>query len=578
MDCSSTSGNPYSPSCIASTSTSCTSSTSCTTKTRIPNAVISGSFSSTSCATASLYEVSAPPGCNSPSGMRWTQGESDGHDLTQPSPCRQRITANGRVYSPFSYGGDDRYRGSCCGWMATALGSLWRGSRMPFTPRESQRRISVNASARQAVIDALGGPDAVRRIPNVFLHYPNSEDPEDGELESIPCYIGKIDRLLFTTQKSSIVQGVDDTGRAFVAVSVRNRRTGELHTGVLAQRYRETTLAGRYGVSEGAIWCAEGVLQSGSLTAVPSEEPKFLAKLRALVKDEDPEWRLDFAREPFGPLRRVKTVNTLGLQVRSDRQDLFLTRGLVLRNVMNGFASAFIGPEAAKQIPVVVLHYPADPCEPGLEKIDECPEEVPLSIFTAANSSVVQGCDTLGRFILTVCVENRSTGEIKTGLLTQPYDDKTSKAIVDLARAGSKVLPCGQWAVSGVLRRLSPFGNVVLIEPDTLTGFCCELSALMRGMDPVWRLTLPSCSSSSGTVATGYHVEVIRGALAVPSFGSDPDGSPSSAGYSSSDPDSPSSSEGYSSPDPDGSVAHGQGMGATSSSLNRRHPTGSGDV
>lgn len=168
---------------------------------------------------------------------------------------------------------------------------------MPFAPWESRRRVAVNASAREAIVAALGGAKAVKRIPTVCLHYP--PDSMDSELESVPTHITSVPLELFAQKSSSILQGLDATGRAFVAVCAKKRTSGQMSVGILAQCYRETTLDS--GIFEGSIvgqyWYVQGIFTGSSHAAVfhvdvPSGRPKFLAKLRALVQGQDPEWEL----------------------------------------------------------------------------------------------------------------------------------------------------------------------------------------------------------------------------------------------------------------------------------------------
>ncbi len=137
-----------------------------------------------------------------------------------------------------------------------------------------------NARPREAIVAALGGVEGCKKIPTVNLVHPLVNQAPG--VESVPDYLECPSMEDFKKGESGIIQGIDATGRAYVAVRVEDKETGKIQYGILNQRMREVGIFGDR-------WNGEEVLEKNPARSDMSD---VLQTLSQLVQGTHQKWAL----------------------------------------------------------------------------------------------------------------------------------------------------------------------------------------------------------------------------------------------------------------------------------------------
>lgn len=145
------------------------------------------------------------------------------------------------------------------------------------------QKLESNAQTRLHIVAALGGNSSCSRIPTVNLNF---QTIDNSPLQIVPqCLEGPLlKNLIFQKDmKSPIAQGLDPTGRCYLALEVINKETVETEANnpqqvILYQSLRETDTA--------CYWRGEGFLDLEHIDQMAST-------INLIVTDQHPMYKLN---------------------------------------------------------------------------------------------------------------------------------------------------------------------------------------------------------------------------------------------------------------------------------------------
>lgn len=112
-----------------------------------------------------------------------------------------------------------------------------------------------NIKNRMKIVHALGGEAKVELIPTIQMLFYKTLESGDKIQILPPIEMNPPQRELFEQHEYPFLQGLDATGRPFLGYIVMDRETGEICTGIMGSKRRETARPFFTG------WYGKGVLK-----------------------------------------------------------------------------------------------------------------------------------------------------------------------------------------------------------------------------------------------------------------------------------------------------------------------------